>query len=242
MKKTVCLIVALLIAAASVLTVSAATAAADGAKIKFPDEMTVLTPSALQKNKTVVTELGYTVSSLKKYMEDNGIRIMAVDGGELRYVIKTRQNDFSEKTGSFNSFDGESLESLNKSLFEGNASVCTVNDIVYFKAAFRTEGAKDNTYQYVTVQKGVMYSFICYGRSAKEMDSFMEGVTVEIGGASPGFLRIAASVLIFLAIIAGLVAAGIIVISLHRDLSDGKEKANDENGEVIHIKRRRLKK
>lgn len=213
----------------------------DALSMRFPSSYTKLTRSNLSKNSKLVKKLGFTPSSLKTYMNQENIYIIAAgEDATGEFHIKCTETDFSKQMDSFRGLDSESLERINNTLFGGNAEACSVgkSDTIYFRTKSRVESAEFYTYQYTTIENGKLYSFVYYGDSSQEIDDFMKSLKIKTQKKSNP-ATVATGVLVAIIIIGCLVAMGIIGVTIVRDLKKPTEDDSEET-EYIRIKRRKL--
>ncbi|MBR5452105.1 MAG: hypothetical protein IKV36_03820 [Clostridia bacterium] len=213
----------------------------DDLNFRFPSSYTKLTRDNLSKNSKLVKQLGFTPSSLKNYMKQENIYIIAA-GEEAKgeFHIKCTETDFSKQMKSFAGLGSESLTKINNTLFGGNAEACNIgkSDTIYFRTKSRAETAEFYTYQYATVENGKLYSFVYYGDSSDEIDDFMKSLEIKTQKKSNP-ATVATGILIAVIIIACLVAMGIIVVTIVMDLKNPVEDDLEET-EYIRIKRRKM--
>lgn len=212
----------------------------DDLSFRFPSSYTKLTRDNLSRNSKLVKQLGFTPTSLKNYMKQEDIYIIAAgEDAKGEFHIKCTETDFSKQMGSFAGLSSESLTKINNTLFGGKAEACTLgkNDTIYFRTKSRAENAEFYTYQYATVENGKLYSFVYYGDSADEIDDFMKTLKIKTEKKS-NLATTATGILIAVIIIGCLMAMGIIVVTIVMDL---KKPVEEDSKETDHIKIKRRK-
>ena len=213
----------------------------DALSFRFPSSYTNLTRDNLSRNSKLVKQLGFTPASLKNYMKQEDIYIIAA-GEEAKgeFHIKCTETDFSKQMVSFAGLGAESLTRINNTLFGGNAEACNIGkgDTIYFRTKSRAETSDFFTYQYATVENGKLYSFVYYGDSSDEIDDFMKSLKIKTKKKSNP-ATVATAVLIAVIIIVCLVAMGIIVVTVVMDMKKPVEEDSEET-EYIRIKRRKM--
>ena len=213
----------------------------DALSYRFPSSYTKLTRGNLSRNSKLVKKLGFTPSDLKSYMIAENIYIIAAgEESEGEFHIKCTQSDFSKEIASFSGLNSEALTRINQTLFGGNAEACTVGNsgTIYFRTKSKVQAAEFYTYQYTTVENGKLYSFVYYGNSEEEIDEFMKTLKIKkVGKTNPTV--VATGIFIALVIIGCLVAMGIIVVTIVRDM---KKPVEDDSEEIdqLTIKRRKM--
>ena len=208
---------------------------------RFPSSYTTLTRNNLSRNSTLVKKLGFTPSDLKNYMNQENIYIIAA-GEEAagEFHIKCIESEFSKEIVTFSGLNSQALTRINSTLFDGNAEACVIgkSDTVYFRTKSKVQAADFYTYQYTTVENGKLYSFVYYGDSEQEIDEFMKTLKIKrSGNTSPTV--VATGIFVAIVIIAGLVAMGVIGITVVRDIKKPTEETYTDV-EQIKIKRRKM--
>ena len=213
----------------------------DALSMRFPSSYTKLTRSNLSRNSTLVNKLGFTPSSLKNYMISEDIYIIAAgENAEGEFHIKCTESEFTKQMESFSGLGAESLTRINSTLFGGNAEACTIgkDNTIYFRTKSKVESAEFYTYQYATVENGKLYSFVYYGNSEEEIDKFMKTLKIK-KPTKTNAITVVTGVFVGIIIIGGLVAMGIIAVTVVRDIKKPTEQDKEE-AEYIRIKRRKM--
>ncbi len=211
-----------------------------GVDFAVPEAYTCITPDSIKANKETVEQLGHSTDSLKAFMAENDLLLVAVmPQNAAQLQLRVTRTEFSRDILSLDGLDTDSLTRIGEKLAE-NFTLVTVNGVHYFKTV--QSGTGYGTVQFVTVKNGAVYRLLYYGTSMAEANAAVQNLHIKDTGTGnlPGrgmtiFLSIAIVVVILLA----LVAIGFLIYSFYKDLKNRYGEKNDVR-EYIRIKRRKF--
>ncbi len=233
----------LLLAVFSVITVTADTVDIQeyGVSLKIPSGYTAITRGNINKNEEIVngfyvddSETRMSAKSLKNYMEENNIYVLAVNSGDSSQLkLNITQTDFSKGVKNLTELNAAEKAQMTDSLFGGKeCSEKKINGTVYFAVN------DENSYTYVTVMNKSLIMLTCYGTDSQTAEHIASLISYKgertfslTGGATVLQIIIAA------AVTAAAVAA-IVLISVSL-INDYRSRDESEDGDEIKIKRRK---
>lgn len=262
MKKSVIflLIVSLLCALPFSLSAAAARVTNDEhrAAVDIPDGYTVLTTDNLKKQSELLAKLGHSPTSFKKYMQDAGIFLCALnDTNTTQIQLKSGETDFTAQIGNLATLDEQALSDAMSTLVakdSGDALIdsaqVTKGGVLYFAMTVKvTDKQKDFCYkQYVTVLNGSLYSLVYYnfdgefsaGQSAEAENIFKSlSLTEKKGFALPGGNMFILIIIVSVVILAAAIVTVLLIISFIKDIMRKRRETGDVI-EHVRIKRRRF--
>ncbi len=232
-----------LFAVFSVITVTADTADIQeyGVSLKIPSGYTAITRNNIRRNEDVVngfyvddSETRMSVKSLKNYMEENDIYVLAVNNDDAaQFKLSITQTDFSKGVQNLTELSAAEKAQMTDSLLGGKE--CTekkINGTIYFAVS------DENSYTYVTVMNKSLIMLTCYGTDSQSAEHIASLISYKgertfslTGGATVLQIIIAAAVTV-----AAVAAIILISVSLINDYRN-RDESND--GDEIKIKRRK---
>lgn len=207
---------------------------AGGVQITLPEDYTLLTDETLKANEEIITELGHSLSSLRRYMEENRILFIAVDTQNQNQVqLGAFETDFSKDIGDLSGLKAEDLETIGSRIINGSFEIISVNNWVYYKT--KVDGLVGYaTVQYVTLKNGMLYTLNYYGSDSTVANEIISGLTLPAAKAS-GSSTLFISILLWVALVAALIIMVLLLFSLISDLRRSRE--DNDVREYIRIKR-----
>ncbi len=212
-----------------------------GVSVNIPSGYTALTRTNIRKNEEIVggfyvddQETRMSAKSLKRYMEENNIYILAINNEtSSQFKLSIAQTDFSKGIKNLTELDAAEKAQMTDALFEGKK--CTekkINGTVYFTVN------DENSYTYVTVMNKSLIMMTYYGTEPQSAELIASRISYKgertfslTGGAAVLQIIIAAAVTL-----AAIAAIILISASLINDYRNRDE--NDDEDE-IKIKRRK---
>ena len=218
--------------------------------ISLPGSYTMLNADNAKKNKEIIEDFGYSVTSFKSYLKSNNIILFASDKESKAQVsVKKWESDFSKDVQDLAYLSDKSLESVVKELIKDESlahKTVTINGMKMFEIQKndKDSGGDFCSAQYVTIRNGNFYSVtVMYpGKMDDEKASaarkILLGLNIKNKTGSSGidFSSIIEIVLIWVLIVVAVVAIGIIIFSFYKDIK--KKNADDMENKSV-IKRRK---
>ncbi len=242
MKALRCAILFLLISLLSVTQVWAVNFTNSQAGIDFsvPSAYTCITPDTVKQNTSVVEMLGHSTDSLKAFMAENDLLLLAVmPQNAAQLQLRVSQTEFSKDIISLDGLGTTELTRIGEKLAE-DFTLQTVNGIPYFCTV--QSGTGYGTVQYITVKNGAVYRLVYYGTSMAEAKVAVESLHIKDTKSAdlPGKgMTIFLSITIIAVILLALVAIFLLCLSFYKDLKERYGEKNDVR-EYIRIKRRKF--
>lgn len=202
------------------------------------------------KNSDTIEKLGYTLSSFKTYLSQNGIVAFGFDAkNKTQLILKSFETDFSKDIVELSLLNEEALLQVTKKLVtipEASWRIVKINDMQTIEVRFSGEDQNGEFYSvlYITIRNGKIYSlahiFSGEKSEAKTSVAFSAAKGLKIKDVKTAAAWDASSVfefiIIWIMIIGSLVAAVLIIVSFVRDRI--KYKENLENGKEVISRRR----
>ncbi len=212
-----------------------------GVSVDIPSGYTALTRTNIRKNEEIAggfyvddQETRMSAKSLKKYMEENNIYILAINNEtSSQFKLSITQTDFSKGVKNLTELDAAEKAQMTDALFDGKK--CTekkIDGTVYFTVN------DENSYTYVTVMNKSLITLTYYGTESQNAEliasriSYKGERTFTLTG-SAAVLQIVIAAAVTLAAIAAIV---LISVSLINDYRNRDEKDDEDE---IKIKRRK---
>ncbi len=242
MKALRCVILIFLIGLLAVTPAWAASFTSPQAGIDFsvPAAYTCITPDTVKQNQETVELLGHSTDSLKSFMAQNDVLLLAVmPQNAAQLQLRVSQTEFSKDIISLDGLGEAELHKIGEKLAE-NYTLQTVNGITYFCTV--QSGTGYGTVQYITVKNGAVYRLLYYGTSLAEAKAAIEQLQIKDthGKDLPGKgMTIFLSIAIVAVILLALVAIFLLGFSFYKDLKERYGEKNDVR-EYIRIKRRKF--
>ncbi len=243
MKRAICLVICVIIAAVCGFTAFAAEpreyiGSDYGFSIELTDDYTVIDRSTVSKNKDFIEKIGYSVGSFSSKLEQSNIVMYAATEDNSHQVqIKRYQSDFSKGVANLSALDDDrlavALEAMAKPLSgDGyellHSAVATVGEVKYLCYIVRVDGKFCYT-EYITVAREYCYSMVYYNsapeftsQEEEERDGFISSLAIDgaIGGSIWGGYSIALRIISGVLLIAAVIFAGFLISSFVRDIRD----------------------
>ncbi len=246
------LILAAVLLFACVLVIYSARKQENGISIDYPKGYTVITADNAEDHEEYVENLGYGVSSFKKYLTAKNIISFAGNednSGQFRLI--SYSTEFTKQIRDISNATDKELEIIAKQLLpNGYGYIYRYSGSVYYgiNRMVTDENISYGTIQFLTVKNGRYYSLNYYGYGAisdteiKQAEKVLKSLKIpgedgilEVAGSS-NTKRMVYIVIISLVIIAGTICIVLYAISLVRDIRKNKRQSADVD---MVIKRRK---
>lgn len=207
-------------------------------EIALPDNFTILTSDNLKTNEEVIKDLGHSISSIHKYMDEKHILFIALDEeNENQVQLGAFQTEFSKDVQDLGGLNAEELQRVGNQMLGGNFEIISINGWIYFKT--KLDGlAGYGTIQYITFKNGMLYTLSYYGSDGELANTIAAGLKLPEKKTKLSTKTILISVLLWVALVAALVTMVLLSLSLISELRKSRE--DNDVREYIRIKRRRL--
>lgn len=219
--------------------------------LSLDEEYYMLTKENASKNKDIIEEFGYTVTSFKTYMEQNNILIMGIDTKEkIQLTLKAWETAFSKDIVELSVLNETAISDIAKKLVTINGSswrTVKINNMQMIEVRFAGSDEKGSFYsvQYITIRNGKIYSLGLNfsGEESDEKTSLawdtVKGLWIkDVATASPwSASTIFEFVIIWIIILAAAIAVVLIIISFVKDRI--KHNADMEKGNYTISRRKR---
>ncbi len=207
-------------------------------EIALPDDFTLLTSDNLKTNEATLEELGHSISSLHKYMDEKHIIFIALDeGNENQVQLGAFQTEFSKDVQDLGGLKAEELQRVGNQMLGGNFEIISINGWIYFKT--KLDGlAGYGTIQYITFKNGMLYTLSYYGSDGEMANTIAAGLTLPEKKSQLNTKTVLISILLWVALVIALVTMVLLSLSLISELRKSRE--DNDVREYIRIKRRRL--
>ena len=139
-----------------------------GVSFNSPEGYTEITADNLSKNGEIIKELGYTVSTISKYFNDNGILFIAVENeGDGQIQLKCTETDFTLQTDDITELDDELVINIAQKILDidkNKLKPVLINGVKFFetRSVAETQEGKYSVVQYSTIRNGKLYTFSYY--------------------------------------------------------------------------------
>ncbi|MBQ4153581.1 MAG: hypothetical protein IJE01_00075 [Clostridia bacterium] len=218
--------------------------------LSLPQGFNRLTTSTSKEMSEQVEAFGYTTASFKTYLEQNKILIFATEEkGKTQLSLKCWETDFSKDVVDLSVFDGAAMSTVAAKLITipgSSYKTVAVNGMKMFEVRKEDKDSGGDFYsvQYITVRNSKIYSlnmsFAGKESTEKVQTAWQTVQTLKIDDNSTsakwGFSSVFEMVIIWVMIIAAIIATYVIVVSFVKDYK--KHKADLESGnDTIHRKK-----
>lgn len=214
--------------------------AKNGIYFSVPEGYTLVTPDTVKQNSQTVELLGHSADSLKAYMAENDVVLLAVrPQNTAQLQLRVYEIEFSKDLVTLAGLGDTELQAIGQKLAD-EFTVQTVGGVPYFRTV--QNGTGYGTVQYITIKNGQVYRLVYYGTSLAEAEAAIAGLglsDVQSRFSLSDGMMIFLTVVISLVILLALVAVVLLGISFYKDLKNRYGENNDVR-EYIRIKRRKF--
>ncbi len=237
MKKLSLILLLLIVFSAFSINASAATAELEdyGLTINLSDDYEYITVANASRKEEIVNKFGYSVKSMKSYMNNNEIILIAInEQTQEQLQVKATETDFSKGVTSLSGLTKDEKNQIAEFLFPSTEySEKNFNDMPFFVTS------AEDAISFSTISGGKLFTVTYYGKNNDAANSIAKGITFKTdsaltlsGGTNILHIVIAAAVTL-----AALVCCVILVVTLVADFKNRETWKNED--ETVIIKRRK---
>lgn len=250
MKRIVCIILTVFLLT---FNVSAATFKKDGLSFKTPENYVELNLKNIKDNAELLSVLGHSEDSLKKYLSTNNIIYFSLTNDNKRQIlIRSNETDFSKTLNDLNFATASELDTISQLFFDDtkNCFNVLINGNKFLQTINKDKDSGGNfvAVTYITIKNGILYT-INFNYSGTEFenlnqyldDSFNLCENLKIKANNPVHIWSANDIITFILIIVFILAIlAIIIVLITSFIKDiRRKKKEDELGE-IKLRRRKF--
>ncbi len=169
---------------------AAADSADIGVSFNAPEKWSTITVDNIsdEENEELLEELGYTVSSLKKYFSDNDLVLFSVNSLRDRQIqLKASQTDFSKQIEDMSTLTDSGVANIAASIIDSDSSkwrISLINNIKFIETR-STVNSNDGKYcviQFTTVKSGNLITLSYFAEEKTLSDELSAEATAAAEG------------------------------------------------------------